>query len=118
MTGDSLTRQLFIALACNAVTLYDGIVNHVEVHWKDTFPCANDRLCKIPGGEHSGFDAASVIFKGGTELHFVPHHGGRDGHTSKANVLERLAKEVQSTGRVTFGEKTALPPGMCLVLLC
>ena len=64
------------------------------------------------------FDAASVIFKGGTELHFVPHHGGRDGHTSEANVLERLAKEVQSTGRVTFGEKTALPPGMCLVLLC
>lgn len=68
-------------------------------------------LARFGGGNHSGFDAASAIFRGGTELHFVPHHGWHDRDTSEVNVLERLSEEIRNTGTVTFGKKTALPPG-------
>mmetsp|Transcript_14114 Transcript_14114/g.30283 ORF Transcript_14114/g.30283 Transcript_14114/m.30283 type:complete len:161 (-) Transcript_14114:561-1043(-) len=111
MIGDSLTRQLFIALVCNAFELHNAILDHVVVPWKDSWPCVSGHACTIRGGNHSGFDAASAIFRGGTELHFVPHHGWRDRNTSEEHALERLSEEIRNTGMVTFGKKTALPPG-------
>jgi hypothetical protein len=45
------------------------------------------------------------------ELHFVPHAGCRDEHTSEANVLERLEWEIDNFGRITLGGKTAMSPG-------
>jgi len=111
MTGDSLTRQLFISLVCNAFTLYDGLVEHTEINWKEVDPCRNPSLCKIKGGEHGTFDAASVKFRGGMEVHFVPHKGFKDKGTAEVHVLERLAAEASNMGRVTFGKRTAMQPG-------
>ncbi|KAL7465580.1 hypothetical protein ACHAXS_005896 [Conticribra weissflogii] len=111
MTGDSLTRQLFISLVCNAFTLYSGLIEHVEVNWKEVDPCRNPSLCKIKGGEHGTFDAASVKFRGGMEVHFVPHKGFKDKGTAEVHVLERLAAEASNMGRVTFGRRTAMKPG-------
>ncbi|KAL7523932.1 hypothetical protein ACHAXR_000365, partial [Thalassiosira sp. AJA248-18] len=60
---------------------------------------------------HGGFDAASIRLVNGMELHFVPHKGFKDDFSAEPDVLERLKQDIADYGRVTFGEKTAMPPG-------
>ncbi len=49
ITGDSLMKQIFIAMACNAVALYDGLIEHVEINWKDEWLTPGCHHCKITG---------------------------------------------------------------------
>lgn len=66
----------------------------------------------VTGGTHGGFDAASIRFKGGSEIHFVPHMGFKDEFSSEQKVLVRLDSEIKANGTVTFGQFTAMPPGV------
>ncbi|KAL7543352.1 hypothetical protein ACHAWF_007367, partial [Thalassiosira exigua] len=45
------------------------------------------------------------------ELHFVPHMGFKDDETSETDVLARLGREIERRGTVSFGDRTAMPPG-------
>ena len=113
MTGDSLLRQLFISLACNAFSLYDDAVELAEVQWRNEWPCPPGLShCRIRGGLQSGFDAASIRFTSGVEIHFVPHHGFAYGDMSKGEpeVLGRLKEQIDRMGTIDFGIKTAFPP--------
>eukprot|EP00571_Detonula_confervacea_P013467 CAMPEP_0172306346 /NCGR_PEP_ID=MMETSP1058-20130122/7430_1 /TAXON_ID=83371 /ORGANISM="Detonula confervacea, Strain CCMP 353" /LENGTH=410 /DNA_ID=CAMNT_0013018193 /DNA_START=123 /DNA_END=1351 /DNA_ORIENTATION=- len=110
-TGDSLMRQLFIGIACNAASLQTNLIEHAEIPWKEEWPCHSNAPCFINGGVHGGFDAASIRLVNGMELHFVPHMGFKDDATAETNVLERLRQDVADYGRITFGKKTAMPPG-------
>ncbi|KAK1739202.1 hypothetical protein QTG54_009745 [Skeletonema marinoi] len=65
------------------------------------------------GGQHSGFDAASVRFTNGMEIHFVPHRGFAYSDMSKGepDVLERMKWQIDNLGnKIGFGTKTALRP--------
>jgi len=106
-TGDSLMRQLFVGIACNAWSLQTNVIEEAAIPWKDEWPCANNAPCFINHGPHGGFDAASIRLINGMELHFVPHNGFADEDTSEADVLERLQTEMESQGKITFGTKTA-----------
>ncbi len=113
MTGDSLLRQLFISLACNAFSL--NIVQQSEIQWRQEWPCPKKlaTTCVFTGGQHSGFDAASIRLTNGMEIHFVPHRGFAYGDMSKGepDVLERMKWQIDNLGnRIGFGKKTALPP--------
>ena len=115
-TGDSLMRQLFIALSCGAYSHPAGsLIEHSQVPWKDDWfsEKLDKKLMKplITSGMHGGFDAASIRLKGGFEVHFVPHQGFKDEETSEENVLNRLASEIATTGRITFGNRTAAAMG-------
>eukprot|EP00984_Skeletonema_dohrnii_P031354 scaffold23704_cov72-Skeletonema_dohrnii-CCMP3373.AAC.1 len=107
MTGDSLLRQVFISIACNAFSL--NAVERSEVQWRKKWPCPEGLTkCAITGGIHRGFDAASVRFTNGMEIHFVPHSGFRV--TGEGDVLQRMKRQVDDSGQIDFGSKTAFPP--------
>ena len=109
MTGDSLLRQLFISLACNAFSLYDdAVIERAEVQWRNEWPCFGLSNC-IQGGQHSGFDAASILFTNGLEMHYVPHRGFAYNDASKGEpeVLTRMAEQIDRLGKIGFGTKTA-----------
>eukprot|EP00984_Skeletonema_dohrnii_P006404 scaffold2295_cov93-Skeletonema_dohrnii-CCMP3373.AAC.1 len=111
MTGDSLLRQVFISIACNAFSL--NAVERSEVQWRKKWPCPKGiAKCAITGGVHSGFDAASVRFTNGMEIHYVPHRGFAYGNRSRGepDVLQRMKKQVDDSGQIDFGTKTAFPP--------
>ena len=119
MTGDSLLRQLFISIACNAFSL--GAVRQSVVQWRDEWPCPGGlKKCAIMGGQHSGFDAASIIFTNGMELHFVPHGGFafKDNSKGEPDVLLRMKWQIDNLGKIGFGRKTALPPSGPMDVFC
>ena len=109
-SGDSLMRQLFVAIACNAATLSDNFVEHAVVPWKDDWP-TRPGTPSITSGEHGGFDAASIRLVNGLELHFVPHLGYKDEDSAEPQVLQRVIRDIEEYGHVTFGDKTAMTPG-------
>ena len=111
-TGDSLMRQIFIAIACNAMSsLPQGVdlIDHVSFLGRTrgllpVWPCLKT------GGQHSGFDAASIRLTNKLEIHWVPHKGYMDSNTVEHKVLERLRQDIIAhNGRITFGTKTAVP---------
>lgn len=113
-TGDSLMRQLFIAIACNAMSSlpqWGDLIDHAVFPWKDEWKCgSNNGPCLIMGGQHSGFDSASIMLTNNLEIHFVPHMGYVDDDTAEHGVLERLRQDIiDRNGRITFGTKTAVP---------
>ncbi|KAL3762388.1 hypothetical protein ACHAW5_004705 [Stephanodiscus triporus] len=113
-TGDSLMRQLFIAIACNAMSSlprWGDLIEYAAFPWKDEWKCGpNSGPCLIMGGRHSGFDSASIMLSNDLEIHFVPHMGYVDDDTAENGVLERLRRDiVDRDGRITFGTKTAVP---------
>jgi hypothetical protein len=113
LTGDSLMRQLTIAIACNAMFSLPGkenLIEHSVFPWKDKWKCGRNNPCLIMGGQHSGFDAASILLTNNLEIHFVPHRGFVDDRTAEHDVLERLRQDIiDHNGRITFGTKTAMP---------
>lgn len=110
-TGDSLLRQLFISIGCNAATLKTNLIDHAEIPWKAEWPCNPNAPCFINHGEHGGFDAASIRLVNGMELHYVSHGGFADDITAEPDILTRFEREMAEFGKITFGEKTAMPPG-------
>lgn len=104
-------RQVFIGVACNAAFLGEKMIEHAAIPWKDEWPCHRNAPCFITGGEHGGFDAASIRLINGMEIHFVPHMGFKDDATAETDIIDRLARDVQTYGRITFGDKTAMSPG-------
>jgi hypothetical protein len=112
-TGDSLMRQIFIAIACNAMSsLPQGVdlIEHAVFPWKDAWPTNSIGPCLKTGGQHSGFDAASIRLTNKLEIHWVPHTGYMDSNTAEHEVLERLRQDIiDHNGRITFGTKTAVP---------
>jgi len=111
-TGDSLMRQLFIGIACNAYSCRNNIIEQADIPWKDDWFSSKAKNFEIPlitSGQHSGFDAASIRLSSGFEMHFVPHHGFKDEYSSEEHVLDRLADDILKHQRVTFGTKTAVP---------
>jgi hypothetical protein len=111
-TGDSLMRQLFVAIACNAMSALpekENLIEHSVIPWKDAWP-STGIPCLIAGGQHSGFDAASMRLTNNLEIHFVPHGGYIDSLTAEHDVLKRLQHDIiDYNGRITFGTKTAIP---------
>eukprot|EP00985_Skeletonema_marinoi_P014222 scaffold7181_cov128-Skeletonema_marinoi.AAC.2 len=71
MTGDSLLRQ------------------NIGFQWREEWPCPEKLTtkCVSTGGQHSGFDAASVRFSNGMEIHFVPHRGFAYSDMSKESPM-------------------------------
>lgn len=114
MSGDSLLRQIFVSLACNAHSLYSEeqkIIDQAEIPWRDTWPCPGIlKNCSIRGGQHGGFDSASIRFTNGSEIHFVPHGGFLDAFKSEPEVVQRMIHQVRTMGTIDFGTKTALLP--------
>ena len=112
-TGDSLMRQIFIAIACNAMSsLPQGVdlIEHAVFPWKDVWRSNRIGPCLKTGGQHSGFDAASIRLTNNLEIHWVPHMGYMDNNTAEHEVLERLRQDIiDHNGRITFGSKTAVP---------
>ena len=112
MTGDSLLRQLFISLACNAFSL--NAVEQSQVQWRESWPCPEKLItkCAITGGKNSGFDAASIRLKNGMEIHFVPHRGFayKDSSKGEPEVLQRMKWQIENLGKIGFGKMTAFPP--------
>ena len=112
VTGDSLMRQLVIAIACNAMSSLpekENLIEHSVFPWKDEWPSTNIPYL-ITGGQHSGFDAASIRLTNNLEIHFVPHMGFVDDDAAEHDVLERLRQDIiDYNGRITFGTKTAIP---------
>ena len=108
MTGDSLLRQVFISVACNAFSL--NAVEQSEVQWRKNSPCPEGIPKCIKRGEHGGFDAASVRFTNGMEIHYVPHGGFKSRAKAERNVLQRMKRQVDNMGKIDFGAKTAFPP--------
>ena len=111
LVGDSLMRQLFLAIACNAASVFDtNVVTHAVVPWRDEWPCHGIGRC-ISGGQHGGFNAASfVLADGAMEIHFVPQAGTVGESEGEPNVLNRMSHEVKNTGTISFGKKTAMTP--------
>jgi hypothetical protein len=114
VTGDSLMRQLVVAIACNAMSSLpekENLIEHSVFPWKDEWKCGpNMGPCLITGGQHSGFDAASIRLTNNLEIHFVPHMGFVDDDAAEHDVLERLRQDIiDYNGRITFGTKTAIP---------
>lgn len=111
LTGDSLLRQVFISIACHAHSL--NAVEQSEIQWRKKSPCPGGYTkCAITGGPNSGFDAASVRFTNGMELHYVPHEGiaNNDWSNAEPKVLQRMKRQVENSGQIDFGQKTAFPP--------
>jgi hypothetical protein len=70
MIGDSLIRQVFIALTCR----FAGHIVDQRITWAteaNPWPCHNSGNC-IRHGLHSGFDHAAIQWQEGGELHFYP----------------------------------------------
>ncbi len=71
LIGDSLIRQLFIALTCR----YSQHIQQQRLPWptekSSQWPCHNTPNC-IKTGQHSGFHYASIQWKQGGELHVYP----------------------------------------------
>ena len=112
MTGDSLLRQVFVSVACNAFSL--NAIEQSEVKWRDPWPCPKgfSKCGEYSGGQHSGFDAASIRFKNGMEIHYVSHEGIPPGDWSgtERDVLQRMKRQIETSGGIDFGTKTAFPP--------
>jgi hypothetical protein len=83
--GDSLVRQVFISLGC----ILSRFVEETRVDWEDEWPCAGTDNC-VSGGQHSGFNLASLKLVGGGEIHFTPLAGSRD-HEER-NIIDRMTK--------------------------
>ena len=110
MTGDSLLRQVFVSVACNAFSL--NAIEQSEVNWGETWPCPKGFSKCIDGGQHSGFDSASIRFKNGMEIHYVSHEGIPPGDWpgTERDVLLRMKRQIETRGEIDFGTKTAFPP--------
>ena len=114
ISGDSLMRQLFISIACNAYSIFphNNLIADAVFPWQDPWPIifGRNNVPSIGGGVHGGFGAASIRLINGMEIHYVPHRGCNDPTTGEINILERLKQDIDKyDGRITFGMKTAMP---------
>lgn len=105
--GDSLTRQVFISIACLLDGLHSSIVAETRGQWLQKWPCHGSSNC-VEGGKHSGFNVASVRFVNGAEIHFLPLGGtvGRD--QAEKGIVSRMIQELDDKGFVTMRNRTAL----------
>ncbi len=105
LIGDSLVRQIFIAIACaGAATLVRSHVN-----WSKYWPCGSTPKADcVVRGVHSGFDIGSAVWPGGFELQYTPIAGSP--HFSEPGIIHRLAQEASEGGAPSFGNADA-PPG-------
>jgi hypothetical protein len=98
MVGDSFLRQSFISAGCNNLNL----VREYSVDWAKGYkwPCHGTPNC-INEGEHSGFNTGSILWKGGGELHFIPHYGSMKRY--ERGILQRWTNELAVSGKLTLG---------------
>ncbi|CAB9504453.1 expressed unknown protein [Seminavis robusta] len=110
LTGDSIVRQVFIGMACFLTTFANTIIQHAHAQWHPTWPCHGTQHC-VHGGVHSGFPVASMLFKNGAELHFVPHHGCTRPQDQEPDMYARMYQELTTTNNISFSPKvgSALP---------
>ena len=74
IVGDSLIRQIFISIACQTA----NSTKKKAIKWIE-WPCHGTVHC-IHNGVHGGFNVASITYKEGGEVHFIPL-GGRCVHS-------------------------------------
>jgi hypothetical protein len=106
LIGDSLTRQVFISIACLLDGLHSSAVAETRAQWLQEWPCHGTSNC-VRGGKHGGFNIASVRFVNGAEIHFLPL-GGMVGPAGEAKVVSRMTRELDDKGFVTMRNETAL----------
>ncbi len=122
MTGDSLLRQLFISIACNAHSIFsvsphnnnnnNTLIADIVIPWQDPWPIVYgpNKAPSIGSGIHGGFGAAYIRLVNGMEIHYVPHLGFNDPTTGETNIIQRLQQDIEKyNGRISFGTKTAIP---------
>jgi hypothetical protein len=115
LTGDSLLRQIFISIACNAHSILPNntLIQDAVIPWQDPWPIVYgpNHFPSIGGGVHGGFGAASIRLVNGMELHYVPHRGyNNDPTAGEPLIIKRLKEDIQNyNGRITFGTKTTIP---------
>lgn len=97
VVGDSLARQVFISLGC----LLHPLTEARRVGWMAEWPCSGAKCRR--GGEHGGFNKASILLKDGGEVHFFGVAGSWLGREEEPNVASRWHREHTLTGNLTFG---------------
>ena len=107
LVGDSLMRQIFIAIACSTAESIDK----KKVNWMEEWPCHGTMNC-INTGLHGGFNIASVTYKEGGEIHFLPLGGSPEGHTEmeESNITARLIRELEVGKRISVGRNMLIKP--------
>jgi hypothetical protein len=105
--GDSLTRQVFISIACLLDGLHSSIVAETRGQWLQKWPCHGSSNC-VKGGKHSGFNVASVRFVNGAEIHFLPLGGTVGRGQAEKGIVSRMIQELDDKGFVTMRNRTAL----------
>lgn len=82
LSGDSLLRQLFVALGCMLHSA-DLLLDHYA-HWSKKWPCKYIPNC-IRSGPHGAFDVASLYIRSATnpdkvaaEIHYIPKVGNAE----------------------------------------
>ena len=70
LVGDSLMRQIFIAIGCLSISS----IKSYDIDWMSTWPCHNMTNC-IESNEHSGFNLGRIKFENGNEVYFKPLAG-------------------------------------------
>ncbi|KAL3761238.1 hypothetical protein ACHAWU_007055 [Discostella pseudostelligera] len=115
LSGDSLLRQIFISIACNAHSILPNttLIQDAVIPWQDPWPIVYgpNNFPSIGGGVHGGFGSASIRLVNGMELHYVPHRGyNSDPTAGEPMIIQRLKEDIANyNGRITFGTKTAMP---------
>ena len=108
MTGDSLLRQLFISIACNAHSIFSvpphnnnnnnyTLIADIVIPWQDPWPIiyGPNKAPSIGGGIHGGFGAVYIRLVNGMEIHYVPHMGSNDPTTGETNIIQRLQQDIE-----------------------
>ena len=89
LVGDSLMRQIFIAIACAAGA---RAIARDTISWSKYWSCFGESRC-ISKGPHSGFDIGSVFWRSGFEMHFLPLGGTP--HHSEPGIIHRFLEETR-----------------------
>ena len=99
LVGDSLMRQIFIAIACAAGARAIARRHRGwSKYWSAERAAGTGSRC-ISKGPHSGFDIGSVFWRSGFEMHFLPL-GGTPHHSSRASSTDfRGQRDARSARR-------------------
>jgi len=103
IVGDSLMRQIFIAIGCLGISS----VKSYDVDWTKAWPCHNTKNC-IESNEHSGFNLGRIEFINGNEVYFKPL-GGSVSKVDEPHIVSRFIKELSTHGYISIGPMLSVP---------
>lgn len=105
LVGDSLMRQLFIAIGC----LSFSNIEYSKVDWmtgRGGWPCHNTLNC-VSKGQHSGFNVGYIKWKHGGEIYFKPTGGCLD--NDEPDIVSRFLREIHANKTISLSSSLAVP---------